>query len=83
MSQERACLDVLFEHVELAEIVVLADPLGIFEERRQMPHQAASPAFFSKSASRHRSMARGAASRLSQPCHVNCSVILQPRKPWK
>ena len=28
-------------------------------------------------------MARGAASRLSQPCQVNWRVILVPRNPWK
>ena len=28
-------------------------------------------------------MARGAASRLSQPCQVNCMVIFVPRKPVK
>ena len=69
---------------ELLEEVVLLDPFGALEEAGEVAHQApASPRRFSRSARRARSMARGAASRLSQPCQVNWRVILVPRKPWK
>ena len=58
-------------------------PSGLLKKQARCRIRPRPPRRFSRSASRARSIASGAASRLSHPCQVNWRVIFVPRNPWK